>query len=75
MDPDQDLLQKIDRQEVIVHLLPLAVASFVAATVAVFCYLILKDFLASGSNIAIDASALVFLAASGLMAICVQKFG
>ena len=75
MDPDQDLLQKLDRQEVILHLLPLAVATFVAATVAIFCYLILRNFVVPGSNIAIDASALVFLAASGLMAVCVRKFG
>ena len=75
MDPDQDLLQKIDRQEVLSHLLPMAVASIVAATIAVFCYLVLKTLVAPGSNVALDAAALVFLAASGLMIICVQKLG
>ena len=75
MDPDQDLLQKMDRQEVLSHLLPMAVASIVAATIAVFCYLALKNFVAPGSNVAFDAAGLVFLAASGLMAIWVQRFG
>jgi hypothetical protein len=75
MDPDHDLLQKLDRQEIVWHLLPMAVSTVVAAAIAVFCYLILKEIGHPRQAIAFDTSALVFLAAAAAMAFGVQKLG
>jgi hypothetical protein len=65
----------LDRQEIISHLLPMAVSSIVAASIAVFCYLILREVGHPRPAIALDASALVFLVAAGAMAFGVQRLG
>ena len=75
MDPDQDILRKLDRQEILSHLLPMAVSTIVAAAIAIFCYLIFQQVGHPRPDVAFDTSALLFLAAAGVMAFGVQKLG
>jgi hypothetical protein len=61
MDPDQDLLRRLDRREEFDRILPAAGWVAMAALVGTIIYLILKLDLNVTPEIATDAAALLFI--------------
>jgi hypothetical protein len=74
MDPDQDLLRKLDHREAFDRILPAAGGMALAALVGAIIYLILKLELNVTPEIATDAAALLFIGCA-VLALWDSRFG
>jgi hypothetical protein len=74
MDPDQDLLDALDRQEGLAPLSKIAVGGALAALAGTVAYFTLKMQLNVSGEAAADTGILIFIASAILLAISYLRF-
>ena len=74
MDPDQDLLDKLDRREAGGLYLAVAIAAALAALAGAITYFTLILELRAGAEVARDSAALVFIASAILLGASHYRF-
>jgi hypothetical protein len=74
VDPDQDLLDKLDRKEGLGTGLTLILVAGLAIVAALITYFTLKMELRTGGEIATDAAILTLIGSAGLLGISFFKF-
>lgn len=74
MDPNQDLLDALDRQEGLAPLLKITVGGVLAALAGAVAYFTLKMQLNVSGEAAADTGILIFIASAILLAISYMRF-
>ena len=74
MDPDQDLLDQLDRRETGGPYFVAALAGGLAALAGLVTYFTLTLELRAGTDVARDAAALVFIVSAALLAVSHYRF-
>jgi hypothetical protein len=74
MDPDQDLLDRMDRQEGPGTIMAIMLGAGLAALAGIVAYFTLKMELNASGEVAADAAILIFIASSVLLAVSHFRF-